>query len=67
MSAPSLTPADLLPGVSLLCDDPTQPAVTIVARTPHGGVRWLLGDQRWHWRAEWLCAALERCGYEVAL
>lgn len=25
MSAPSLTPADLLPGVSLLCDDPEQP------------------------------------------
>jgi hypothetical protein len=61
-----MTPADLTPGVSMLTADPEQPAVTIVARTAQGGVRFVLGDQRWHWQAEGLCRALVLSGYEVA-
>lgn len=61
-----MTPANLTPGVSLLSRDPEQPAVTIVARTAQQGVRFMLGDQRWHWQAEGLCRALTASGYEVA-
>lgn len=45
--------------------DPEQPLLTVVGRT-HRGVRFLLGDQLWHWREDSLTRAIERSGYRVA-
>lgn len=59
--------AQLIPGATYVPDDCEQPLVRIVGRTARG-VRFLLGDTLWHYRADHLAGVLERTGYrrEVA-
>lgn len=59
--------AELTPGTTYVPDDHREPLVTVIGRT-RCGVRVIVGDVTWLFRADSLLRVLERTGYrrEVA-